>query len=313
LAFESLPGIKITDYENKQTFIIADFFSVYENNQDSDEVPKIYKWSDFAAIIESKDAFTFKISANGNGGTSDIEFVIPMELIPDPASHIRIRAIVEGVVAKNPQIEYKYGRRILPPKTLCAGCEIPPEAYVTTGAYKESEINNSNVILQGPRFDKLMWIFTPIMLVAAFIAQAFYFGEMREVTNILKYLVIAVLAGGVAGVSVYLFCSYSAKTLYRKILKEDPALLEEITFVICDEGFIAAETEVFDFSDIIHWYQVDYFIETNHMYIIFSRNGAVFWLPKRLFPKELHHELGDFIADKLQGDSKTEEKSKAKK
>jgi hypothetical protein len=40
-------------------------------------------------------------------------------------------------------------------------------------------------------------------------------------------------------------------------------------------------------------------METNHMYIIFSDNKAVFWMPKRLFPKEVHGELGDYIADRL--------------
>jgi hypothetical protein len=76
--------------------------------------------------------------------------------------------------------------------------------------------------------------------------------------------------------------------------------LEEITVVVCEEGFIAAETEVYDFSDIVHWHKVEYFIETNHVYIVFHKGGAVFWLPKRLFPKNLHQELGDFIADRLQ-------------
>jgi hypothetical protein len=40
-------------------------------------------------------------------------------------------------------------------------------------------------------------------------------------------------------------------------------------------------------------------METNHMYIIFSDTKAVFWMPKRLFPKEVHNELGNFIADRL--------------
>jgi hypothetical protein len=291
LAFESLPGIKITDYDNKKSFIIADFFSVYENPE---EVPLIYKWSDFSCITETLDAFTFKLGKNGKNR----EFVIPMELIPDPAQRIRARAIIEGAIAANTSIEYIHGRRILPTKTLCMGCEIPPEAYVATGSYREGEINNSNVILQNPSFYKLIWLFAPLAAVLALIAQILYFGD--TVSNIFKFVAISILTGGVVGISIYLFCSYAAKTLYKKILKEDPAILEEITFVVCEDGFMASESEVYDFSDIINWYQVDYFVETNHLYIIFNRNSTVFWLPKRLFPKELHQELGDFIAGKLQ-------------
>jgi len=300
LAFESLPGVKIHDFDTKQSFIIADLFSVYENPE---ELPEIYKWTDFNSITETIDAFIFKIEASAakNGTIPGKEFIIPTELIPDPAVHIRIRAIIEGMVAANPKIEYKHGRRILPPKTLCSRCEIPPEAYIANGSYKESEINNSNVILHNSDYYKMIWIFAPIAMVLTFIAQAIFLDDtFTNIINFLTVLTISVFAGGVAGISMYLFCAYGAKTLYRKILKEDPALLEEITFVICDDGFIAAETEVYDFSDIIHWHQVAYFIETNHVYIIFNRNRAVFWLPKRMFPKELHQELGDFIADRLQ-------------
>ncbi|MCL1832639.1 MAG: hypothetical protein FWG45_07015, partial [Oscillospiraceae bacterium] len=108
------------------------------------------------------------------------------------------------------------------------------------------------------------------------------------------------MCGLVAGISAYFFSAYRAKMLYRRLLKADPALCEEITFVVCEEGFIAAESALFDFTDIIHWYKAAYFMETNHMYIVFTEDKrAVFWLPKRLFPKEVHQEIGDFIADRL--------------
>ena len=288
MAFEALPGVKIDDPRGNRAFIIADLFSVYENES---ETPKVYKWSDFKSVSETKDAFIL------NNGSS--EFNIPKDWIRDPAVFIRVRAIIEGAIAGDPDIEYKYGKRILPPKTLCNSCEIPPEAYVANGSYIESEINNSNVTLKNPQLDKLIWVFALVALFITLAVQAVFFGDITDISSLLLYLVIAVFAGGAAGMSAYLFSAYGAKTLYGKILKEDPALSEDITFVVCEKGFMAAETEVYDFSDIINWHQVEYFIETNHVYIIFSRNKAVFWLPKRLFPKEMHRELGDFIADRL--------------
>jgi hypothetical protein len=293
MAFESLAGIKIKDPAAKRTYIIADFFSVYEKSR---PIPEIYQWSDFSAISETREAFVFGLSHDSGGGV----FSLPMELFTDPSARIRVRAIIEGAVAANPEIEYSFGKRILPPKTLCAGCEIPQEAFVATGAYTEGEVNNSNVILRSPGFDKLIWIFAPIALIAAFIAQAVFFGNMNEVESILKYFVIAVFAGAAAGTTAYLLSAYSAKSLYRKILREDPALLEDITFVVCEDGFMASETEVYDFSDIIHWHKAEYFLETNHLFVIYSNEKSVFWLPKRLFPKEIHQELGDFIADRIQ-------------
>jgi hypothetical protein len=312
MAFESLPGVKITDLTANRAYIVADFFSVYENAFDAPgEIPLIYKWSDFSVISETRDAFILEGGSSSSktpNAASGKVFRIPKDIIPDVASQIRIRAILEGVIASNPRIEYRHGRRILPPKTVCVGCEIPPEAYIATGGYRENEINNSNVILKNSGFDKLMWGFIPIATIAAFIAQALFIGELRE--NILQFTVVSVFTGIAAGLSIYLFCVYSAKTLYAKILREDPAVLEEITFVVCEEGLMAAESEVYDFSDIIKWHEVDYFIETDKVFIIFFNTKAVFWLPKRLFPKELHKELGDFIAEKLQG---TKEPDKSEK
>ncbi|MCL1866840.1 MAG: YcxB family protein [Oscillospiraceae bacterium] len=294
MAFESLSGIKINDFTANRAYIVADYFSFYSNTEDLQEIPKIYKWTDFTAITESKDAFILKVGENGSAEIFDIS----KDLIPDPAVQIRVRAIIEGVVAANPKIEYKYGRRILPPKTLCVGCEIPPEAYIATGAYKENEINNANVILKISGFDKLIWIFAPIAAFIAFVLQILYFGNISS--NIIRFTVIAIFAGGSVGLTIYMFCIFGAKTLYGKILREDCALLEEITFVVCEDGFIASESEIYDFSDIVRWCDVAYFIETNQIFIIFHNNKAVFWLPKRLFPKEMHKELGDFIAAQLQ-------------
>jgi hypothetical protein len=293
LAFESLPGIKVRDYDTNRDFLVADFFSVYN---ESEELPEIYRWSDFETITESRDAF---ILDNGKK-----VFTMSKDFIPDPAIQLRIRAIIEGAVAANPNIDYRHGKRILPPKTFCSGFEIPLDAYTATGIYRESEINNSNVILQNPGFDKMIWIFTPIAAVAAFVLQALFWGDV--LSNIITYLVISIFTGAVVGVSIYLFCVYASKTLYGKIFKEDIAIVEEITFVICDDGFMAAETEVYDFSDIIFWHEVAYFIETNQLFIIFNHNKAVLWLPKRVFPKEMHKEIGDFIADKLQSRTKSE-------
>jgi hypothetical protein len=301
LAFESLPGVKIKDPEAKRTYIIADFFSVYAgyNHTDGEDhsLPDIYNWSDFCSIAETRSSFVFKTAKKDTHPGH--EFVIPAKLVPDPAVWLRLRAIIEGAIAANSDVEYSYGRRILPPKTLCTGCDVSREAYIATGIYEEAEINNSNVVFLNPYLDKLIWLFGPLAMIGAFVFQMFYFGDIWSTVNLLTYAVIALLFGGVAGITAYLLSAYAAKTLYRRLVKEDPALMEEITFVVCEEGFIATESRLYNFSDIVHWHKATYFMETNHMYIIFSDTKAVFWMPKRLFPKDVHGELGDFIADRL--------------
>jgi len=279
--------VKIHYREKKQTFIISDFFSVYEKGSD---VPEIYKWSDLVSVSENKADFTL------NTGVKS--YVIPKSLITDPVQLIRARAIIEGAISINPNVDYKFGKRILPPKTLCTGCEVPRDAYVAVGSYTEKEVNNANVVLLNSGFDKLIIAVFPIATVAAFVLMWVLWGEVLN--NLIKFIPISLFAGGATSMVVYLLCAFSAKTLYSRILKEDPALLEDITFVICEDGFIAAESEVYDFCNIISWNESAFFIETNHAYIVFKDKQAVFWLPKRLFPKNKHKEVGDFIADRLQ-------------
>jgi hypothetical protein len=229
----------------------------------------------------------------------DKEFVLRADAIPDPRAWLRVRGIIEGAVAANPEIEYSHGKRILPPKSLCSGCDISTDSYIATGIYEEGEINNSNVVFLNPYLDKLIWAFAPITAITAFILQVLYFGDVWNTANMISYGVIALMFGAAIGISAYLFSAYAAKTLYRRLVKEDPALMEEITFVICEHGFIAAESRLYDFSDIIHWQEAAYFMETSHMYMIFCNSKSVFWMPKRLFPKDVHQEVGDFIADRI--------------
>ncbi|MDR0223035.1 MAG: YcxB family protein [Oscillospiraceae bacterium] len=287
MAFESLPGVKIKSADGKQTFIIADFFSVYEKGE---EFPAVYEWSDVVSVTENRNGFV--IVTNGKS------YRILKNCIPDSRVLLMARAIIEGVIAANPKIEYNFGMRILPPKTLCVGCEIPTDAYVASGAYVEKEVNNSNVVLLNAGFDKVIWAVFPLATIAMFAVLSVFWGD--ALNNLIKFIPISLFAGGAAAMVVYLMCAFAAKTLYGRILRDDPALLEEITFVVCENGFMAAESGVYGFSEIIDWNESAYFIETNHVYIVFKNKKAVFWLPKRLFPKDKHKELSDFIAGRLQ-------------
>ncbi|MDR0197557.1 MAG: YcxB family protein [Oscillospiraceae bacterium] len=287
MAFESLPGVKIKSADEKQTFIIADFFSVYEKGN---EIPDIYKWTDVISVTENRDVFIIVTNVK--------TYRISKASVPDSLTLLTVRAIIEGAIAVSPGVEYSFGKRILPPKTLCVGCEIPTDAYVATGAYAEKEVNNSNVVLLSAGLDRIIWTIFPLATIAMFAILSVFWGDVLN--NLIKFIPISLFAGGAVAMVFYLVCAFGAKTLYGRILRDDPALLEEITFVVCDEGFIAAESGIYDFSEIISWNESAYFIETNHVYIVFKNKKAVFWLPKRLFPKDKHSELSDFIADRLQ-------------
>jgi hypothetical protein len=98
---------------------------------------------------------------------------------------------------------------------------------------------------------------------------------------------------------VFLVCAVIANFHYAYLYKTDPALSEEVTFSISSAGFAAVESHLYSGSEFIPWHEANYFIETNNIFIVYKHNKAVFWLPKRLFSKEVQTEISNFIHTRL--------------
>ncbi len=99
---------------------------------------------------------------------------------------------------------------------------------------------------------------------------------------------------------MYLLCYAFAHRKYQSIAGGDPASKEEIAFVISRFGFSACESCICDFQDLIPWKNLDYFVETNKMFIFYKDNTAVFYLPKKAFDKKDLSSVADLIALKLE-------------
>lgn len=287
MAFEALPGVKIISHANEKTYIISDFFSVYSKEQ---ALPRIYSWSEIVSIAEGRFDFTI--------ATVEDTYKIAKTEIVDVNKLLQIRALLEGAVAAHPKILYSHQRRILPPKTIYRHCDVSANCYSATGVYNEREISYSNVILLNTRLSRVFWIISALTILGVFLILYLAVGDIAA--NWLYYIPISAFSGLAVTMFFYIACAIIAKYIYAALLKVDPALMQEITFILCNEGFAAIESKVNTNSDLIRWSEAAYFIETNYVYIIFKNKKAVFWLPKRLFPKEKHKELSNFIASRLQ-------------
>jgi len=287
MAFESLPGVKVFCRESEQTFIVGDYFAVYQKGTDT---PAIFRWNQIKAISEGKLEF-----AVSTGGTV---YRIPKICFPNEKAVLNMRAVLESAVSLYPRIDYNHMKRILPPKNLYLSGDMTGAAHTATGFYKEREINFSNVILLNTRLGKLFKVLAALTIISVFILLHFTIeGGFTE--NWFWFLPISFFSGGIAVMLVYLVCAVIANYHFSYLYKVDPAVSEEISFAVSEEGFAAVESHLSTGYEFIPWSEANYFIETNSVFIVYKHNKAVFWLPKRLFEKPVQVEISKFIAERL--------------
>jgi hypothetical protein len=287
LAFENVEGIKVISHQDNRIFLIGDYFSVYEGDS---RVPVIYEWTDVKSVTENKHGFIFLMQ-------DDSLYKIGKTLINGVSRQLKLRAIVEGNIAKYPYIEHRHQKRVLPAKTHYTSCDMPSRAYSSKGVYNEKEISYSNVTLLNIRLGKLFIVVGIIITLAAFLFCIFVIKDVA--LNLKYYIPISVFCGVIIAMFIYIACAIVAKYIYSSLAKVDVTLDQEITFVIAEEGFSAIETELHSGFDLVRWDEVAYFVETNYVFIIYKNKRAVFWLPKRLFTKDRQKEISNFIAARL--------------
>ena len=286
LAFETLSGVKIFSSQTGRGYIFSDYITVYEDGTDS---PFIYSWSAVKQVVEQRDSISITIDST----VYDIDRLA----FGNNETYLKARAIIEGQIACYPDIEYRPMKRILPLKTIYSVCEMPDNAYVATGTYSEREINSGNVSLMNTIMSKFLWLAALLSAAALFLILNNTIGDFDK--NWFYFIPISLFGGIGVGVLFHLATSLIAKYKYSELYRTDPAISEEITFIVCKEGFGAVETGCYTASDLIPWTQASYYIETNFVYVIMNNKRTIFWLPKRLFPKEMQSGLGDFIAARV--------------
>ncbi|MDR0804330.1 MAG: YcxB family protein [Oscillospiraceae bacterium] len=296
MAFENVPAVKVRS--GGLSYLFGDYFAVY---QQGFEFPKIYNWADLETVTEYRESYvvTTKIRTEDSRVKTDETFTIKKDDFKNLPDFLAARAILEGAIAENPGIVFKHQKRILPTKNKYKIIDIPHDAFVTHGVYNDREINYSNVVLVNTLLGRIFIIAGVIIGVLAAVALMFVFKPTILLKFPLYYSVLVGFSGLTGGVVVYLVGNMFAKSKYTTLLKSDPALGEDITHVVCNEGFGSVETCIYTGSHLLPWDDVRHFIETNYAYIITSNNEPVFWLPKRLFDKKTQAEVGLFIQRRI--------------
>ena len=288
MAFESLAGFQLTVSQQNKTFIVGDYFAVFDDDTD---VLDVYEWSSVKEYSELPDCFRIVFER--------VEYSLPKNAFEENMQIIHFRTIVEGMLAScSAQKNVKH--RILPPKYNYSSADLSASLYTGTGIYAEKEINSGSV---SHIYSKLKF---PIWLIAALAAVASFFGiwaiggSLEK--NFILYVIIAFFIGLAVGISIYLVLCIIARYRYSGFLKKDVSTVENIVFVVAPDGFDAIEQCIYSGKELIPWSFAKYYYETKYSISIVCRDKSVCCIPKRLFQKNTQNDLAEFIAARVEQD-----------
>lgn len=284
MAFDSLKGERIYVSQNAETFLVGDYFSVFDNES---EVPRIYEWSEIKSYSENQNGFTLVTS----GGES---YSIPRMTFSDNSQLIRFRTIAEGQLSG---AKCRLSQRILPPKYNYNSVDIPEQSFSSPCFYNEKDIISGSIAHIQSRATKYIFLLGGIIFVAVFLVLSYFRGDAEK--NWFYYLPISLFSGIGVGVIIFLIISVFARLRFADFVKHDVSALEETVIVVAHAGFAAVERCVYTGMELIPWSRADHYFETKSTIVIACKDKSVCWIPKRIFPKNVQNDVSSFIASRV--------------
>lgn len=287
MAFDSLPGMKITISQHPQTFIVGDYFAVFGSGSD---IPEVYEWSSVKSYTEAPDGYTITL-VNGN------TYKLTKNCFTDSTQLILFRSIVEGQLSRCPNTIKKVYRRIIPPKYNYRNIDISENVFSATGTYSERDINSGSLAKVYSRFAWLIWLSALVATVLGLLFSMTTYDDVKE--NLLFYICIVVFYGIGVAVVTYLICCMRARYRYANYVRSDASTTENIVFIVANDGFAATEECVYSGKDLIPWSMARSYFETKHSVVIELKDKSICRIPRKLFDKKVWDEMVIFIASNL--------------
>lgn len=286
MAFCDLKPVCVNDEHNGFSYIIGSVFAIYGVGS---EPPAVYTWDMIRSASVSRkevtiDAFGKKVSMTKKMFTGDDEL-------------LRAIAIIE-YHQKEHKFAYQHDLRLFPLKSAYSEVTPGKETYVGEGVLDEADTAAAFIMLLNYKLIKALWIVGILIALGAFCALHFIFGVTRS--NVLYFIPIAAASGAIIAVLVYLITQAIARANFKAIADADHAARKNITFVISRNGFAACESCVYESRDLVPWDEMDYFIESDKMFILYKNNAPAAFIPKHAFDKKLVGGVADIIALNLE-------------
>lgn len=283
MAFNDLTPVRLLDEAQDCTYIIGDVFAVYSIGKDT---PAVYSWDMLdSAYADSKGLVL-------SAGNSD--WTLPIKLFPSNEEFFRCIAIVESQQKKY-GFTYQHGKRLLPLKNLYAETDADKDAYIGESEIDENDAAATFVMLMNFKLMKILWLVAILIMLIIFGALHLFIGASRD--NLLYFLPISIAGGGIVALIIYIICHAIARRKFKSIEKADPAALEFITYVVSKAGFAACESCTYGAGgELVPWNKIDYFIESDKMFILYIGKDPVAFIPKKAFEKKYIGGIADIIA-----------------
>lgn len=287
MAFYDLKPVRVFDETSGCTYIVGDTFAVYSFGT---ERPTVYSWEMIKSVSDdNKKGVIFE--------TEGTQYKIPMSCFKIREDYFRLIAITESMRRKY-SFSYQHGARVLPLKDMYIEAGVGDEAYIGEGHIDENDTAAAFVMLMNLRLVKVLWLIALLVMLLVFAVLHITIGVTRE--NILYFIPISIAVGGILTLIVYIICHTVARSRFTRIAGSDPAVEEPLTFVISPYGFAACESCAYDRQDLIPWSRLDYFIETDKIYILYKDGNAVTYIPKKAFDKKHINGISDMMAIHLE-------------
>ncbi|MGN1118723.1 MAG: YcxB family protein [Oscillospiraceae bacterium] len=286
MAFCDLKPVRVFDENSGSTYIIGDVFAVYSFGADK---PLVYSWDMLTGVVVTRRSITLS--------TNNFDYKIDNKLFTVSDDYFRALAIIESLQKKY-DFPYTHEPRLFPPKNLYIETSAGKDAYFGEGEIDENDAAATFIMLMNFKLIKVLWLLALFIMLVIFGILHLTIGVNRD--NLLYFIPISFACGGIVTLVVYMICHAAAKSKFRRIADSDPATGEVLTFVVSPNGFAACESSIYDGMDLVPWSEMDYFIESDRMFIIYKGKQAAAYIPKKAFEKKYLGGIADIIALKLE-------------
>lgn len=286
MAFCDLKPVCAVDDSNGRSYIIGSVFAAYGFGA---EPPEVYSWD----MVKNVSVTRKEIKIDTFGGN----FTIPNKLFGGNEALLRAIALIE-YHHKEYQFGYQHDSRLFPLKS--AYVEVTPgrETYVGEGILDEADTAAAFITLLNFRLVKILWLVGLMITLITFGILHMTVGITR--INWLYFVPISAAAGAIVALLVYIITQAVARARFKRMADFDHAARMSITFVVSKMGFAACESCVYESRDLVPWSEMDYFIESDKMFILYKNNSPAAYIPKRAFEKKFVGGVADLIALNLE-------------
>lgn len=285
MAFCDLRPVKIYNESSGVSYIIGEVFAVYA----SEPQPVVYSWDQVQKVTEDRRAVTVH--------TENCDFVILKKDFESHADYFRAIAIIE-CSQKSGGFEYEHQRRILPLKSEYIETDPGKDAYYGSCEIDENDAAATFIMLMNFRLVKVLWLLAVMLMLVILLALHLFVGITRS--NVLYFIPISMIGGAILTLIVYMICHAVARRKYTAVSSCDPASDEPISFIISPSGFAACESCIADGQELIPWSSLDYFVESDKMFIFYKDGNTAVFVPKKAFDKKCIGGIADIISLRLE-------------